>query len=251
MPLKFLKIMKRLLLLYFPLDDPEIINQDKVIELYLKHHVTTIEVALPVSNPFLDGPTITDSMRRIEKIKDTRQIFEDIALTKNKFPSLEIQVMAYSALIKEIGIDDFSDLLIKSGASYILSPDAEEKLLCELENKLVNSNVSVIRFAPYIIDNNNVKTLINSKGYIFQRSTDGKTGKLEKFPEHLRKNIKIIRENNIETPVVIGFGISNEEHVKQVFDLGADGAVIGSALFSHIKDGSLDDYLEQFDKYYE
>ena len=113
-------------------------------------------------------------MSRIITNKNTYQLFDDIAILKNTFPSLEIQVMAYSSLINEIGIDKFSSLLINSNVSYILSPDADKELIAKLDDSILGSGISVIRFAPYIINNENVNTLNNSTGYIFQRSTDAK-----------------------------------------------------------------------------
>lgn len=243
--------MEKLLLLYFPLNDPLIKDQEKVLEIYLKHNVTTIEVALPAEEPFLDGPVIKDSMKRVREVKTIYDMFDDVRTLKKKYNNLKVQIMSYSAIIRKIGVKEFSNLLKQSNVSYILSPDADDDLLMKLDEQLSDTNISVIRFSPYIINEGNVTSLKNSKGYIFQRSTDGQTGKSQELSPHLKENIRIIRENNIYTPVVIGFGISNKQQVAQALNYNANGVVLGSVLFKHICDDDLDEYLSQFDEFYE
>lgn len=238
------------LLLYFPLDDPEILDQDKLAETYLKHHATVIEVALPVKNPVLDGPIIRESMARILSVKTCDEVFEDIGLLKRKHPKLNIQVMAYSSIINEYGIEEFSKKIIRNNVSYVLSPDADEDLVRKLDEAFKNTDISVIRFAPFVVTENEIDLLKEAKGYIFQRSTDGKTGKSQDLPLQLKENINLLHKSGVTVPIVIGFGISCKSQVEQAFMMNADGVVIGSALFNRIKDGTLDEYLGQFDEFY-
>lgn len=241
---------KRHLLLYFPLDDPLFEDQDYIIKNYIKNHCDIIEIALPVKDPILDGETIRNSMSRILERKTQEEFFNDIYKLKCAYPEIKIQLMAYSSAIKEIGINDFLQKANKAGVSYVLSPDANR----DFNNNLRNSEkggLQIISFSSLSADEEEMEYLKDSEGYIFQRSTDGQTGASGSFSNSLGHKIKAIKDAGIKTPVVVGFGISEPSHVKMIFDLNADGAVIGSALFKHILKKDLSEYLEQFKEWYE
>ncbi len=242
---------KRHLLLYFPLDDPLFGDQDYIIRNYIDHHCDIIEIALPVEDPVLDGATIRNSMARILERKSHDEFFDDIRKLKDTYPEIQIQLMAYSSAIKKIGIDVFLQKANKAGVSYVLSPDADRKFNKSLKESSEKKDIQIISFSSLSADEEEMEYLKDSEGYIFQRSTDGQTGLSGMFSQDLGKKIKAIKDAGILTPVVVGFGVSKPEHVKEIFELGADGAVIGSALFSHITDKDLGEYLKQFDEWYE
>lgn len=242
---------KRHLLLYFPLDDPLFEDQDYIIRNYIKNHCDIIEIALPVKDPVLDGDTIRNSMSRILGRKTRDEFFEDICKLKCAYPEIKIQLMAYSSAIKETRIDDFLKKANKAGVSYVLSPDADRQFNTKLKSSYEKGNLQIISFSSLSVDEDEMDYLKKSEGYIFQRSTDGQTGVPGSFSDKLGEKIDAIKTAGIKTPVVVGFGVSQPSHFKMIFDLNADGAVIGSALFKHILNKDLDEYLEQFKGWYE
>ena len=240
----------RHLLLYYPLDDP-LFTQEDILATYIRHHCDIIEIAVPVEDPVLDGPVIRDSMARILSVSDHRRFFEDIRKTKEIYPSLKIELMAYRSFIEEMGVDAYVKQAQESGVSYLLSPDADEALNEQLKHSPENRDMQVITFSSLSAEEDEMKRLEETQGYIFQRSTDGKTGKSAKLSDALAAKIQAIKQKGIRTPVVVGFGISEASQAEDAFAMGADGIVIGSALFRHIQDKDLDEYLKQFDPYYE
>jgi len=149
------------------------------------------------------------------------------------------------------GIDDFLKKANKAGVSYVLSPDASRKFNAQLKSPSEKGNLQIISFSSLSVDEDEMNYLKESEGYIFQRSTDGQTGVPGSFSDKLGEKIDAIKTAGIKTPVVVGFGVSQPSHFKMIFDLNADGAVIGSALFKHILNKDLDEYLEQFKGWYE
>ncbi|GAF06917.1 tryptophan synthase alpha chain [Paenibacillus pini JCM 16418] len=71
------------------------------------------------------------------------------------------------------------------------------------------------------------------KGFLYCISVAGVTGERESLPEELPKFIKQARTVT-SLPLAVGFGISNEKHVREVSEY-ADGAIVGSALINVIK----------------
>ena len=70
----------------------------------------------------------------------------------------------------------------------------------------------------------------NSRGYIYAISRDGVTGAdKEATVEGLREVVDNVRKFG-GPPVLLGFGISKPEHVRDAIAAGAAGAITGSAI---------------------
>ena len=76
------------------------------------------------------------------------------------------------------------------------------------------------------------KVTQNSKGFIYYVSSTGVTGSRDKLSSKNLKIINIIKQTS-SIPVLVGFGVSTNEHIKTI-DKYADGAIIASALINKI-----------------
>lgn len=73
-----------------------------------------------------------------------------------------------------------------------------------------------------------------ASGFLYYVSREGVTGVQSELAGNLKDAVAAIR-NKTSMPLVVGFGISTGEQVKQVGAL-ADGVVVGSALVNCVKD---------------
>ncbi len=73
------------------------------------------------------------------------------------------------------------------------------------------------------------KNLEASSGFIYLVSSTGVTGVRESFSTQLGNILEKIR-GFAKIPVAVGFGISKAEHIKELKELNADAAIIGSAI---------------------
>ena len=71
-------------------------------------------------------------------------------------------------------------------------------------------------------------------GFIYYVSREGVTGERKDLATNLKERVATIRKFT-DLPVVVGFGISTPEQVKEV-SACADGVVVGSALVNCISD---------------
>lgn len=241
---------ENLLILYFPLDDPIVESPFELLDSYIRHGARVIEIALPVENPVLDGKVIRDSMARVLGNTTREKFFEDIRRISQRYPMLKIQLMAYYERIRELTVEKFAELVRDSGISYVLSPDAADGQRQELEMAFSPYGIPVIPIAPYKLEGKDIEALGHADGYIFQRSSEGKTGGRSVISDELGENVRRIRENGILAPVVLAFGISDTEQVNAAMAMGFDGVVIGSALFERIQSNSVEDYLKEFDRWF-
>jgi len=73
-----------------------------------------------------------------------------------------------------------------------------------------------------------------SKGFIYMVSSSGVTGVKSNFNEVQTKYFKRIKSMNLNTPTIIGFGISNQETFNSASEYSS-GAIIGSAFINFLE----------------
>ncbi len=73
-----------------------------------------------------------------------------------------------------------------------------------------------------------------ASGFIYVVSRTGVTGERNEMPRDAEPLVKRVRAVS-DLPIAVGFGISTEEQVRQVWRF-ADAAVIGSAIVRRIED---------------
>jgi tryptophan synthase alpha chain len=69
-------------------------------------------------------------------------------------------------------------------------------------------------------------------GFVYYVSREGVTGEQAAMSDGIQANVEMIKRHT-DLPVVVGFGISNAEHVHTVAQ-AADGVVVGSAIVNCI-----------------
>ena len=69
-------------------------------------------------------------------------------------------------------------------------------------------------------------------GFIYYVSREGVTGEQASMSQGIGARVQAIKAHT-DLPVVVGFGISNSDHVRQIAAL-ADGVVVGSTLVNCI-----------------
>ena len=88
----------------------------------------------------------------------------------------------------------------------------------------------------------------NSRGYIYAISRDGVTGaENEATVEGLREVVDNVQSFG-GAPVLLGFGISRPEHVRDAIAAGAAGAITGSAITNIIDKYVVDNRVENMDR---
>jgi len=96
-----------------------------------------------------------------------------------------------------------------------------------------NNNIYLINMLTPTTSKSKMKKVAqNSKGFIYYVSSTGVTGSRDKLSSKNLKIIDIIKQTS-SIPVLVGFGVSTNEHIK-IIDKYADGAIIASALINKL-----------------
>lgn len=197
-----------------------------------------LELGLPFSDPIADGPTIQAAVQRSLdngfKVKDGFSIIREFRKHDNETP---IGLLTYTNIVMQAGIGSFYRECGKAGVDSVLVADlpveeADEFLKAAKKNKVEQ----VFIIAPTTTDARLKKVLAKCAGFVYVVSLLGVTGARSELHSGLKKLVKKVKART-RLPVCVGFGVSEPRHVKQLMEMGADGAIIGSAIVSNIAKG--------------
>jgi tryptophan synthase alpha chain len=211
------------LICYLPLGDPE--GDEDLPELYRDCGVDILEIGVPGSDPYLDGKTISDSVKRARFAGiNLRRASELIAEYRVALPDLGMVWMTYPP-------DDPSglvDSVVDSGVDGFLSP-LPARSYASLARQLEQRGVDYIHFLLHDPQLKDVKAAVEqSAGYVMLQANPGPTGiKPVVLPDNASV-ISMLRQLGLTTPIALGIGIGNVAQAKAAVEMGADGIIIGS-----------------------
>ena len=211
-----------------------------------------IEVGVPHSDPLADGPAIQDSSKiALENGVTLNWIVETcrgMSLQKIK----PLILFSYFNPILKYGLEKLLKDLPKPLFYGLIIPDLPHE---EAEKYLSLFKKYKLNFIPLVAPTTKkekIKKIVGAYrgtpgGFIYLVSVIGTTGVRKKLSGDLRqkiKEIKSITKKSVgaycppevdppladNTPLLVGFGISNAKQAKEVISYGADGVVIGSAI---------------------
>lgn len=190
-----------------------------------------VEIGIPFSDPLADGPTIQSaSFRALQAGASVKGIFDNVRSIRTCCDK-PIVLMTYYNPVQKYGVKQFADDAASAGADGIIMVDLPVEEASEWKSAADSAGLATIfLLAPTSTKERITVTANMASGFIYCVSRTGVTGARSSVPTDLKSLVDTIKSAS-GVPVVIGFGISKPEHVKQVTEF-ADGAVVGSALVS-------------------
>ncbi|MGH8140827.1 MAG: tryptophan synthase subunit alpha [Steroidobacteraceae bacterium] len=223
-----------LLACYAPLGDPEC--PDNILQIYAEHGVDIVEIGVPTSDPYLDGPTVSNSMRRVLDTKDpvTRinaLIGSQAAVFMNR---CRLVLMGYADLpfrsFTQLARQKLVHGLIVADAALLGDPD-------RLGEWLESVGLERIGFVDSALSPETIERARRCGGYVMLQSHGGPTGIRHSLNGNNAEKIMTLRQAGIDLPIVIGFGIGSAAQAAAAITLGADGVVVGSACIDAAREG--------------
>ena len=140
-------------------------------------------------------------------------------------------MLVYGNVAHARGLERFYREFKEAGADSILLPDVPVRESAPFSAAATAAGIDPIYIAPAKASEATLEAVsANSRGYIYAISRDGVTGAdKEATVEGLREVVDNVRKFG-GPPVLLGFGISKPEHVRDAIAAGAAGAITGSAI---------------------
>lgn len=230
---------------------PSISTTKKLLWLFEEKNAAAIELGIPFSDPLADGPVIQlaaqDALLQGTTIN---KIFEMLLEIKNDFKT-PIILFSYFNPILHYGIEKFIKKAKEANVSGFIIPDLPYEEAQEFNKQARTAGIDHIMLVAPTSDKTRIEKIAKmSSGFVYLVSSTGVTGVRKSFSDVIKTVLQDIKAAT-DTPVAVGFGVSGSSHIKALKELGADGAIVGSAIIKVIQEhkNSEDDIVCAVSKY--
>lgn len=193
-----------------------------------------IELGVPFSDPMADG--IVNQMAADRALKAGMNVprMLDLIRAFRKTHETPLVLFTYLNPIYAYGYEKFHRDAAAAGADGILLldlPPSEAESNPDFAHSEGLHHINLI--APTTPQDRQATLAKSSQGFIYALSRTGVTGGHSAPSETIGELVTSIRAHT-ETPICVGFGISNPEHAAMVAEK-ADGVIVGSAIVKTVE----------------
>ena len=207
-----------------------------ILEGIEKQGVQICELGFPFSDPVADGPTIQASYTRVLQ---TGLTVDDIFTTVNQYRAgggkMAILAMVSYSIVYRRGVERFCDDCAAAGFDGLIIPDLPLEECSEVSAHAdARGLCNIMLISPTTPSDRMVQLAEASHGFVYFMSVAGITGERKRLPEATLQTVSDLKQR-VDIPICIGFGISDNEMVREACAAG-DGAIVGSAIIHRIND---------------
>jgi tryptophan synthase alpha chain len=216
-----------LLMTHIVLGNPSFEDNIKVIEAMVAAGVDLMELQIPFSRPYADGPVIRRANQQALKGGATVKKCFNLAKKITSTFSIPFLMMSYYKIAFRYGMDRFVMSLSDCGLRGSLIPDLPHEERHTYLDAMYAHNLDPILFYSPSTSADRMRTIASSgSGFIYCIARKGVTGENTDFSEKLASYLGNCRKSTA-LPLALGFGIKKKSDID--FLKGkADIAVIGS-----------------------
>ena len=226
---------------FLMLGDPEPATSVELVRALVRGGADALELGIPFSDPVADGPVIqAAATRALASGTRASDAWDIIATIRAEHPELPVGLLVYANLVLHDSADVFYRRAACAGVDSVLVADLPLREAAPVDAIAEHHGIAPVHIAPPNADRNRLAAIARaSKGYVYVTSRSGVTGVDECLHEGSRQIMADLRDAGAP-PALLGFGISRPAHVRQAIELGAAGAVSGSAVVRRVE-GNLHD----------
>lgn len=232
---------------YLCAGDPDYATSLALCKIAVEAQVDCLEIGVPFTDPLADGTTNQlAAQRALESGMTSTKVF-DLVREIRTFTQTPIIFYTYYNLVLAPGLNNYAQRCKEAGVDGLLTLDCPPEEADDLLSACKEHDLkTVFIVTPSTPVERITKIAQAATGFIYYVSRAGVTGARSKMADDLPERVAAIRQHT-DLPVVVGFGISKADHVRQISAI-ADGVVVGSALVQTIADDPSDPkgILERF-----
>lgn len=208
--------------------DPDLETTKKILVELSKAGASVIELGIPFSDPTAEGPVIqAANLRALSAGTTTDKIFDMVAEVRTEVDTPFV-FMTYANVVFHYGIERFCKRAAEVGVDGLILPDVPYEEKDEFAPMCAEYGLDYISMIAPTSEARIGTIAREAQGFIYCVSSLGVTGTRSEITTDLASIVERIRSVT-ETPVAIGFGISNPQQAATMA-AQSDGAIVGSAL---------------------
>ncbi len=236
---------KKLLSIYFSAGYPNLEDTVPVLKKLQAAGVDMVEIGLPFSDPLADGPTIQESSTQaLRNGMNTEKLFSQLDGIRKEI-EIPLVLMGYFNPMMQYGIEKFCQRCESIGIDGLIIPDLPVDVYNEHYKTLFDQHglYNMFLITPQTSDKRIRYIDQVSNGFIYMVSSASVTGAKNTFGKTQTDYFQRIQKMELNTPTVVGFGISNAE-TYQAATKESRGAIIGSAFIKFLKEKGVENIPE-------
>ncbi|MBI2497927.1 MAG: tryptophan synthase subunit alpha [Opitutae bacterium] len=220
---------------YLCAGDPDFHTSLAACRAVLDAGTDVLELGVPFSDPLADGLTNQlAAQRALESGMTAARVFELVRKIR-EFSEVPIVFYTYYNLVFSNGVDAYVRAAKAAGVDGMLTLDLPPEEAGEVLAACRQHDLRTVFIVAPTTPTARLPLIgAATTGFIYYVSREGVTGVRDQVAANIPEAVARIRQHP-QLPVVVGFGISTAEQVRQVAR-AADGVVVGSALVNVIRD---------------
>ncbi len=225
-----------ILSIYFTAGFPDLHSTVPILELLAQNGADMVEIGIPFSDPLADGKTIQKSSQKaLENGMSIAMLFEQLQNIRSKV-QIPIVLMGYLNPVIQFGIEKFCQSCAQIGIDGLILPDLplqvyQSEYQCIFEKYRLHK---IFLITPQTSPQR-IRTIDRlSRGFVYLVSQATTTGTKTGISEEQERYFAKIQAMNLNNPLLVGFGISDNESFQKACKY-ANGAIVGSAFIKHIE----------------
>lgn len=220
---------KKILSIYYTAGYPKLDDTVPVLRELQAAGVDMVEVGIPFSDPMADGPVIqaaaTTALRNGMSLKC---LFKQLKGVRKEI-EIPIVLMGYLNPVMQFGFENFCMSCQETGVDGVIIPDLPyAEYMQSYKDTAEKSGLKVIMLITPETSEERIRLIDkNTSGFIYMVSSAATTGTQQSFNEQKTAYFRSINNLNLNTPRLVGFGISN----KATYDAASahsSGVIVGS-----------------------
>ncbi len=220
---------------YLCAGDPDLDTSVAACRAVIESGTDVLELGVPFSDPLADGLTNQLAAQRALAGGMTGAKVLELVRRIRAFSEVPIVFYTYYNLVFANGVDAYVSAAKAAGVDGILTLDLPPEEAGEVSKACALHGLkTVFIVAPTTPESRMAVIGAAATGFIYYVSREGVTGVRNEVALNVPEAVAGIRRHTA-LPVVVGFGISKREHVREIAAY-ADGVVVGSALVNCIRD---------------
>ena len=218
---------------YLCAGDPNYEDSIEACRSLIDSGIDILELGVPFSDPLADGLTNQlAAQRALESGMTGEKVFKLVEAIRS-FSSIPIVFYTYYNLVFSMGSEAYALRAKEAGVDALLTLDLPpEEAKGHLDACKAQEIETVFIVAPTTPEERLVKICEVTTGFIYYVSREGVTGEQTNLSQGIQSRVDLIKHYT-NLPVVVGFGVSNSDHVRTIAQV-ADGVVVGSAIVNCI-----------------
>jgi len=232
---------KKLLSIYFSAGFPNLEDTVPILKNLQAAGVDMVEIGLPFSDPLADGPTIQESSTKaLRNGMTTEKLFTQLENIR-EYIDIPLVLMGYFNPMMQYGIEKFCQRCEAIGIDGLIIPDLPVDIYHEQYKALFDQHglYNMFLITPQTPEDRIRYIDEVSNGFIYMVSSAAVTGAQSSFGNTQTDYFQRVAAMELNTPTVVGFGISNAETYNAA-TAHSKGAIIGSAFIKFLEKKGVD-----------